>query len=224
MVWCLPWLLSIFPQHKNHHFQGYFSFDPLAKFDSVFIQDTIVKQVIILISFLTLVACNVNTKKLQIATIYAEPKRVSKKNLETGVSQITTHQSISERFKPQIYMISKNHQSLKFRIQGNIHSSGHQKNEIEKIRSGKAERYGDTITLRYFVEVKRSPGKENANVRGYNYTTDEIYKIPNAVKRVKIELYEDRMNFPIDTRRKLVAQQTFNFLQKSEESIVNELD
>ncbi|MNE77985.1 hypothetical protein D3C80_1743480 [compost metagenome] len=111
-------------------------------------------------------------------------------------------------------MLSKTAETLKFRLQGNVHSSGHTINQVRKIRFEKGEQYGNTITLRYFVEIKRIPGKEKADVRGYNYTKDETYKIPNDVKLIKIELYEDRINESSVTNPALIAQHNFNFFAK----------
>lgn len=54
-------------------------------------------------------------------------------------------------------------------------------------------------------------GKENAQIRGYNYTKDEIYKIPIRAKIITIELYEDFIDNFSDTKPSLMAQQTFNF-------------
>ncbi len=45
--------------------------------------------------------------------------------------------------------------------------------------------------LKYFVEIKLISGKEGANLRGYNYTKQETYKVPKGVKVIHIELFED---------------------------------
>ena len=83
------------------------------------------------------------------------------------------------------------------------------------IRFERGEQKGNTITLRYYVEIKKYPGKESADVKGYNYTKDEIYKIPNDVKLINIQLYEDRIDGIAATNPKLIAEQTFNFFEKS---------
>ena len=49
---------------------------------------------------------------------------------------------------------------------------------------------------------------------GYNYTKDEIYKIPNDVKIIKIELYENQMKDTSATTPKLIAEQTFDLFAK----------
>lgn len=70
------------------------------------------------------------------------------------------------------------------------------------------------MTLRYYVEVKKIPGKESSDVVGYNYTKDEIYKIPNDVKIIKIELYENQIKDTSATTPKLIAEQTFDLFAK----------
>lgn len=174
-----------------------------------------VKQPMILISFLALFSCNTNAQKLNITTIYSEPKRSTREVPETGaVHHYTTRKEVTERFSPMIVMISKNAEILKFRIQGNISSGGHNINRIRKIRFEKGEQNGNSMTLRYYVEIKKIPGKESADVTGYNYTKDESFKIPNDIKIIKIELYEDRIKDISDTTPKLIAKQTFNLFAK----------
>ncbi|MGU3375004.1 hypothetical protein [Chryseobacterium sp. M5A1_1a] len=173
------------------------------------------KQVMILASFLALFGCKTDAQKLKISTIYTEPKRVTREIPGTDSTHtFTTHTEVTERLHPMVFMLSKNDEVLKFRIQGNISSSGHTIHQVRKIRFKKGAKNGNALTLRYYVEVKKYPGKESANVQGYNYTKDETYKIPNDVKLIKVELYEDRMNDTSDTNSKLIAQQTFNFFAK----------
>ncbi|MCL1637216.1 hypothetical protein OZ664_06015 [Elizabethkingia sp. HX WHF] len=174
-----------------------------------------VKQLMILASFLTLFSCETNAQKLNITTIYSEPNRVTREVPETGGKHTyTTRKEATERLNPMIFMISKNAEILKFRIQGNISSGGLNINKIRKIRFEKGEHKGNSITLRYYAEVKKIPGKEGSDVVGYNYTKDETYKIPGDVKIIKIELYEDRIKDTFGTTPKLIAEKTFNFFAK----------
>ena len=113
-----------------------------------------------------------------------------------------------------VFLLSKNTETLKFRIQGNISSGGHTINKIRKIRFEKGEQNGNCITLRYYTEIEKIPGKENANVLGYNYAKEETYIIPHDIKIIRIELYENRINDTSDKNPKLIAQQTFNFFAK----------
>lgn len=174
-----------------------------------------VKQFMMLTSFLALFGCKTNAQKMQVTTIYSEPKRVTREVPETGTTHIyTTSKEVTERLNPMIFMLTKNAETLKFRIQGNISSGGHNINQVRKLRFEKGEQNGNTITLRYYVEIKKIPGKESDHVKGYNYTKDETYQITNDVKIIKIELYEDRISDSTDTKLKLIAQQIFNFFAK----------
>ena len=173
------------------------------------------KYFIILTSFLVLSGCKTNAQKLQVTTIYSEPNRVTREVPEPGGKYTyTTRKEATERLNPMIVMISKNAEILKFRIQGNISSGGLNINKIRKIRFEKGEQTGNSITLRYFAEVKKIPGKEGSDVVGYNYTKDETYKISGEVKIIKIELYEDQIKDTSGTTPKLIAEQTFNFFAK----------
>ncbi|MGJ1261906.1 hypothetical protein [Sphingobacterium spiritivorum] len=173
------------------------------------------KYYIILASFLVLSGCKTNAQKLNVTTIYSETDRVTKEVPETGaVHTYTTRKEVTKRLNPMIVMTSKNAEILKFRIQGNISSGGLNINKIRKIRFEKGQQNGNNITLRYFAEVKKIPGKEGSDVVGYNYTKDETYKIPGDVKIIKIELYEDRIKNTSGTTPKLIAEQTFNFFAK----------
>ncbi|MGE8553332.1 MAG: hypothetical protein ACN6OB_05240 [Chryseobacterium jejuense] len=173
------------------------------------------KHFVILTSLFALLGCKGNAQKLQVTAIYTEPKRITKEIPETGkIHTYTTRKAVTERLNPMILMLSKNAEALQFRIQGNISSGGHTIHQVNKIRFEIGEQSGNTITLKYYVEIKKKPGKESANIQGYNYTQDEIYKIPGDIKIIRIELYEDQINDPSDTKSKLVAQQTFNFFAK----------
>lgn len=169
----------------------------------------------ILTSLFALLSCKGNAQKLKVTAIYTEPKRVTKVIPETGKSHTyTTREAVTERLHPNIAMLTKNADELQFQIQGNISSGGHTIHQVRKIRFEKGEQSGNTITLRYYTEIKKKPGKENADVQGYNYTKDEVYKIPADVKIIKVELYEERINDPAGINPKLIAQQTFNFFAK----------
>ncbi len=166
----------------------------------------------ILTVFLALLTCKNNAGKLKISTIYTEPKRVIKEIPETNKTHTyNTREEIGERLNPMILMLFKNDETFAFRLQGNISSGGHRINQIRKIRFEKGEQNGNAITLRYYTEIKKTSGKESADIAGYNYTQDETYTIPDGVKILKIELYEDRVNNSLHTRHKVIAQQTFTF-------------
>ncbi|WP_236900572.1 hypothetical protein [Elizabethkingia ursingii] len=173
------------------------------------------KYLIILTSFLAVSGCKTDAQKLKISAIYTQPKKVTREVTGTDSKHtFTTRTEATERLSPMIVMISKNAEILKFRIQGNISSGGLNIHQVRKIRFEKGEQNGNSMTLRYYVEIKKIPGKEGSDVVGYNYTKDETYKIPNDVKIIKIELYEDRIKNISDTTPKLIAEQTFNLFAK----------
>ncbi|WP_407488173.1 hypothetical protein [Elizabethkingia anophelis] len=173
------------------------------------------KQLMILASFLILFGCEANAQKLNVTTIYSEPNRVTREVPETsGKHTYTTRKEVTERLNPMIVMTSKNAEILKFRIQGNISSGGLNINKIRKTRLEKVTQNGNSMTLRYYVEIKKIPGKEGSDVVGYNYTKDETYKIPNDVKIIKIELYENQIKDTSATTPKLIAKQTFDLFAK----------
>ncbi|REC42917.1 hypothetical protein DRF67_19975 [Chryseobacterium pennipullorum] len=165
--------------------------------------------------FLALSGCKSDARKVNISTIYTGPKTVVREIPETHkIHRYTTHEEVTKRLDPMVVMVSKNDNTLAFRIQGNISSGGLRMNQIRKIRFEKGKRTGNTLTLKYYVEIKKRPGKESADVAGYNYTKDEICKIPDDVKIIKIELYEDQIGEPSGLHPKLIARQTFNFFAK----------
>lgn len=173
------------------------------------------KQVMILSSFLALFGCKTGAQKLHVSTIYTQPQRVTREIPGTDSTHtFTTRRAVTERLSPGVFMLSKNDEALQFRIRGNISSSGHSIHQVRKIRLEKGEQNGNSITLKYYVEIKKISGKENANVQGYNYVKDVVYKIPNDIKLIKVELYEEQNNDRSETSPKLITQQTFNFFAK----------
>lgn len=173
------------------------------------------KYLVILTSFLALSGCKTDAQKLHVSAIYSEAQRVTKDVPGTNsIHTFTTRKTVTERLDPMIFMLSKNKETLKFRIQGNISSGGYTINQVRKIRFENGEQKGNSIMLKYYVEIRKKSGKESADVQGYNYTKDETYKIPDNVKIIKIELYEDRINDQSTANPNLIAQQTFNFFAR----------
>ena len=157
-------------------------------------------------------------KKLQIETILKQTTRVTSQDVETGrVFNRTTSFLKTKRLDPMIVMQAQNENKLTFLLQGSISSGGLSINNVKKIRFEKEVQSGDTLTLKYIVEIKRIPGKESANVAGYNFTKEESYKIPEDAKIIRIELYHERLYRSHDQylkdkeNLKLVAQQSFDF-------------
>lgn len=153
-------------------------------------------------------------RKLNIEPILSEPSRVTQEDPETGRTiQRTTSTIVTDVLDPMIKLQSKENGKLTFLLQGNITSSGHSINKVKKIRLEKVQQEGGSITLKYYVEIKHIPGKEGANVHGYNYSQNETYNIPKGVQSVYIEMYEDRINKKTGSKQpdlKLVAEQAFN--------------
>lgn len=173
------------------------------------------KNLIILTSFLAFLSCKSTGQKLKVSEILAKPQKVENKLLESRSTHVfTTFKEVTPRLSSSVFLIRKNTEELQFQIQGNINSSGHNSNKINKISFEKGEQSGNSVTLKYYVEIKKVSGKENNDVRGYNYTKIESYKIPKGVKLIKIELYENRNNVTAIDNPKLIVEQTFNFPQK----------
>jgi hypothetical protein len=166
-------------------------------------------QLMILFSFLSCFA----QKKLKIETIISKTTTVTRVNPETG-KQYTTSKfvEVTERFHPSINIKTEENNALSILLEGNITSAGLSCNRIKKIRYVKGKPLGDTITLKYYVEIKNIPGKESAGVNGYNYRKLISYKIPKDIKVVKVELYEDRISLKQNSKIpkiKLVAEDIF---------------
>ncbi|MDM1298316.1 hypothetical protein HXZ94_07350 [Empedobacter falsenii] len=156
-------------------------------------------------------SCSSQTK-LKIETILSAPAIVTVQNAETGRTYSQSrYVTQTARLEHAILMQSQSDKQLIFLLQGNIVSAGLSINKVKKIRFEKAEQIGDSITLKYYVEIVNIGGKESATVAGYNYSKEESYKIPKDVKAIKIELYEDRIKQRTGSKipkLKLVAEQT----------------
>lgn len=152
-------------------------------------------------------------RKLNIETILAEPSRITQEDPETGKTiQRTTLSVVTNVLEPMIQLQVKENDKLAFLLQGNISSGGHSINKVRRIRLEKVQQEGNSVRLKYYVEIKYIPGKEGANVRGYNYSQEETYNIPEGIQSVYVEMYEDRINKKEGSQQpklKLVAKQVF---------------
>lgn len=151
------------------------------------------KIIFILTSLFGLLGCSAEAqKKLKIEPVYVQPHRVSRETQETGRTHTyTTNKEVTKRLTPQVVMLDSADGKWRFRLQGNIYSGGHNIRQVKKIRFEKGDDLEESLTLRYYVEVRKIPGKESANVSGYNYSKDIRYSIPKNVKMIKVELYEE---------------------------------
>ncbi|WP_291117018.1 hypothetical protein [Empedobacter sp. UBA7248] len=170
--------------------------------------------ILMLFPFLSCSAQN----KLKIETILAAPARVTAQNTETGIiySQ-SRYVTQTARLEHAILMQNQSDNKLIFQLQGNISSGGLSINKVKKIRFEKAEPIGDSITLKYFLEIVNIAGKEGATVQGYNYSKMQSHTIPKNAKVIKIELYEDRITQRTGSKLpklKLVAEKSFDLSTK----------
>lgn len=173
------------------------------------------KYIILLFPFLS---CSVQNK-LKIETILAAPARVTSQNVETGRTYPrSTYVIVTPLLDHAILMLNQSDKTIDLLLQGNISSSGLSINNIKKIRLKKTEQVGDVITLKYYVEIVNISGKEGSTVQGYNYSKVESYKIPDKVKTLKVELYEDRISQRTGSKLpklKLVAEHFFDLTMKN---------
>lgn len=140
---------------------------------------------------LSLLSC-VGQKNIQTEPILAAPAHVSVKNVETGrIGYRSTYVPITTSLPPKIIMINRIGDELTLSLQGKIASAGLSRERVKRVRLEQGNLYGNSITLKYIVEIERVAGKENANVQGYNYTTKVVYKVPEGAQVIKVELYEE---------------------------------
>lgn len=173
----------------------------------IFIPAREMRNIVLASVFLTLVSCKTQDQKLQISPIYAEPKKLITASSEDGKEYlITSLTEVTQRLQPLIAIVSQNKEKLKLHIQGNISSAGLSIQKIRKIRFEETKSEEDSITLKYMVEIKKIPGKESANIRGYNYEQEMNYEIPKGIKYVKLELYEDYAGNRVTEHPKLVFE------------------
>ena len=173
------------------------------------------KTIYILI-LLSLAGCAPKSS-LKIETVLAKSDRNAVKDTATGkITYRNTYVPITPELEPKIKMISKNGNKLTLQLQGNISSGGLRISKVKTLRMEQDQKYGNSITLKYIVEIITIPGKEGSNVQGYNYIKNVQYDIPNDVKVIKVELYEERLKNAADNTKttKLLTTNTFDFYPK----------
>ncbi|MFD2556069.1 hypothetical protein ACFSQW_16875 [Sphingobacterium tabacisoli] len=164
--------------------------------------------------FIMLASCKIQDQKLQISPIYAKPKKLIKSSSEDGKAHLATSlQEVTERLQPLIATVSPENGKLELSIQGNISSAGLSVKKVRKIRFEETELEENFITLRYIVEIRKTPGKESADVRGYNYTQGIRYQVPKGTKQVKLELYENHVGDRFVKSPILVFEKTLNYIE-----------
>lgn len=176
----------------------------------IFIPVREMRNIVLASVFLTLNSCKTQDQKLQISPIYAEPKKLINASSEDGKEYlITSLTEVTQRLQALIAIVSQNKEKLKLHIQGNISSAGLSIQKVRKIRFEETKLEDNSISLKYMVEIKKIPGKESANIRGYNYEQEMNYEIPKGVKYIKLELYEDYIGNHVTEHPKLVFEKNF---------------
>ncbi len=133
-------------------------------------------------------------KSISIEPILASPKRIPVEHPETGrTSYRNTYVAHTPRCPADIQVLGYSGNQILLRIQGNISSSGFHKQKLHQI-SLHDNIIGDTLVLKYTINLKRIPGKASAHIQGYNYVTEKKYTVPKAIKKIQIELLEELIN------------------------------
>lgn len=152
-----------------------------------------------------------SSSKLKIEPIVSTMARVNRTNKQTGeIVQSTQIVGKTARLDPKIIVVRQDAQHIGLQLQGHIGSGGHMMNRVKKIRLEQEAISGNSIRLKYRVEIKQLAGKESAHVRGYNYSKLENFKIPKGVTILQIELHEDFNNHLSSRRTKLIAEESIN--------------
>ncbi|WP_333864042.1 hypothetical protein [Sphingobacterium sp.] len=159
--------------------------------------------------------CISHENSLHITVIEGTPKRIVKENEMQQKQYYNTYSDNAERLIPTIRILSKEHNSLKLSIQGNISSAGLSINKVRKLRLEEGTLEENRITLKYIVEIEKIPGKESANIRGYNYGQTVNYSLSKGVKYVKVQLYENYTGSHLAERQTLVFEETFNITEST---------
>ncbi len=159
--------------------------------------------------------CVSHENSLHITVIEGSPKRIVKENEMHQKQHYNTYNDNAERLIPAIKILSKEHNSLKLSIQGNISSAGLSINKVKKVRLEEGKLVENRITLKYIVEIEKIPGKESANIRGYNYEQAVNYNLSKGVQYVKVQLYENYTESHFAERQTLVFEETFNITEST---------
>lgn len=171
------------------------------------------RNMIIVTILWMLSGCISHENSLHITVIEGIPKRIVKKNELHQKQHYNTYSDNAERLIPAIRVLSKEHNRLKLRIQGNISSAGLSINKVRKVRLEEGESGENRITLKYIVEIEKIPGKESAKIRGFNYEQAVNYDLSKGVQYVKVRLYENYTGSHFAERHTLVFEETFKITE-----------
>lgn len=154
--------------------------------------------------FFSFLSCSCQNK-LETAPIYTNWSREVSYNSTNGDAIYSTKNVlITPRLPTGITVFSITSNTLKYQMHGAIGWGGHSIQKVRRIRT-EQEQKGDTLLVKHYVEIKRIPGKESANIRGYNFTKNETIRLSDTVKIVSIELYKEFL-FTAEQQREVELQ------------------
>lgn len=164
-------------------------------------------RIFIMFSLLSLFGCKISDRKLHIETVLGEYVKASR-TAENG-AHIRYNKRITKTplLEPKIDDIQKVDNKLAYNIQGHINAGGRTIYRIKNIRTDKIVQ-NDTLFIKHYVEIKTIPGKEGANVMGYNYSQKFNQKVQSGIKKVKIELY---LHYQYRNSNKKIAEELIVF-------------
>lgn len=158
---------------------------------------------------LSLLSCYTPSKKLSVEPIYIKNESVDVVDPKTG--EVTTKlkgRELTKRNDKTIRLINNTANKLEFQLLFNNYSGGLR---IRRVKSLQDEmvRNGEDVTLKYYYEIGEIAGKEGNNISGYNYSSQQDYKVEKGVKHIKIQLYEKLSH---KDSAKLVAEKSIDVL------------
>ncbi|MCA5005085.1 hypothetical protein [Sphingobacterium bovistauri] len=162
-----------------------------------------IQKLIFTLSVFSLFKCAI-PHKLNVAAIEYTYIAASKTNKKGAHIRYRKRIPLIEKLDPKIWNIEQFNNKIAYNIRGHITSAGHSINRIKKIKT-KKEIIDNTLYIIHYVLIKNNPGKENANIMGYNYVQTYTHKITQDIKKVKIEL-----------RHQLLAKEHTNTLMTEE--------
>lgn len=123
---------------------------------------------------------------------------------------------ISQKLEPNILINDKQGNEIVYHIQGNVKSGGLSINVPKKIASHQIIS-NDTLVITHIVNIVGISGKEGSSISGYNYQQKELLNIPNEIKMVKIQLYEEFSHQKIKekNRKVLLTEKRIDLSERS---------
>ena len=159
--------------------------------------------------------------KLTVETIYSKYD-INRIQQDDGSFKIEKKKiMLVERQLPEISIENRTRDKLDYEIKGNIVSGGLSIHKVKKIIQDK-HIANDTLFVKHYTQTIHIAGKEGATVEGYNYRQKESLNIPDSIKTIKIELYENRLNIPSNFKDqkkiRFLAECSINFNQLKHKS------